>query len=79
VKEDISYEDLKDFSEQNLPRDVKTYNEFHALLVRLGKEHCRKSRPICTSCPLGGRCPKKGVTGGKPVKRAAGGRKTGQI
>jgi len=59
VKEDISYEDLKGFSEKNLSRDVKVYNEFHALLVRLGKEHCKKSKPICIGCPLEKRCPKK--------------------
>ena len=59
VKEDISYEALKEFSEKNLPRNVKVYNEFHALLVRLGKEHCKKSKPICIGCPLEKRCPKK--------------------
>jgi len=61
VKEAISYEDLKEFSEKNLPRDVKIYNEFHALLVRLGKEHCKKSKPICTGCPLTKECKRKGV------------------
>jgi endonuclease-3 related protein len=61
VKEDISYEGLKEFSEKNLPRDVKIYNEFHALLVRLGKEHCKKSKPVCTECPLTKECKRKGV------------------
>jgi endonuclease III related protein len=59
VKEDITYEGLKEFSEQNLPRDVKIYNEFHALLVRLGKEHCKKTNPMCSGCPLEKRCLKK--------------------
>lgn len=27
-------------------------NEFHALIVQVGKEHCRKSNPDCRSCPL---------------------------
>lgn len=61
VKEDISYEGLKEFSEQNLPRKVKIYNEFHALLVRLGKEHCKKTKPLCSGCPLEKRCRKKNV------------------
>lgn len=33
-----------------LPRDTKLFNEYHALIVRLGKEHCR-ARPRCRGCP----------------------------
>ena len=40
----------------NLPREVGMYNEYHALIVRLGKEHCRP-RPRCTGCPLNAICP----------------------
>ncbi|MFZ2456686.1 MAG: endonuclease III domain-containing protein [Candidatus Altiarchaeia archaeon] len=61
VKENVSYEGLKEFSEKNLPKDVKIYNEFHALLVRLGKEHCKKSNPICMGCPLEKGCLKKSI------------------
>ncbi len=35
----------------NLPADVRLFNEFHALLVRLGKETCRNI-PRCPACPL---------------------------
>lgn len=59
VKEDIGYDDLKSFSEKNVPRDAKVYNEFHALIVRLGKEHCRKTKPLCGECPLHKRCQRK--------------------
>jgi endonuclease-3 related protein len=52
TKEDIHYEKLKEFSENNLPRDTQVYNEFHALIVRLGKEHCKKTKPLCAGCPL---------------------------
>ncbi len=34
-----------------LPQDVQLYNEFHALIVRLGKQYC-KTRPQCEACPL---------------------------
>ena len=34
-----------------LPADAPLFNEYHALLVRLGKSHC-KARPICAGCPL---------------------------
>jgi endonuclease-3 related protein len=27
-------------------------NEFHALIVQVGKNHCHKSNPDCASCPL---------------------------
>ena len=30
-----------------------TYNEFHALLVEVGKRYCRRRQPDCAHCPLG--------------------------
>ncbi len=51
AESDWSYDQLKDFFEGNLPRDVRLFNEFHALLVEVGKRHCRKA-PICANCPL---------------------------
>jgi endonuclease-3 related protein len=35
----------------HLPHDPALFNEFHALLVRVGKEHCR-TQPRCVGCPL---------------------------
>lgn len=29
------------------------YNEFHGLIVQVGKHYCAKSKPKCESCPLG--------------------------
>ncbi len=31
---------------------VKIFNEFHALLVRVGKDYCKKKNPLCARCPL---------------------------
>ncbi|MFC1988709.1 endonuclease III domain-containing protein [Chloroflexota bacterium] len=39
----------------NLPVDVKLFNEYHALLVCLGKNVCRR-RPLCWQCCLRGTC-----------------------
>jgi len=39
----------------NLPSDVVLFNEYHALLVRLGKEVCHK-RPLCPQCCLNDLC-----------------------
>ncbi|MFZ5453197.1 MAG: endonuclease III domain-containing protein [Thermodesulfobacteriota bacterium] len=49
--ETCSYEELQGLFTANLPPEVPLYQEFHALLVRLGKEYCRP-KPRCPSCPL---------------------------
>jgi endonuclease-3 related protein len=35
----------------DLPRDPALYREYHALLARVAREHCR-ARPRCEGCPL---------------------------
>ena len=45
------YDDLKQLFEDALEADAALYNEYHALLVRVGKEHCRR-RARCDGCPL---------------------------
>ena len=52
IYEDITYEELKELFEKNLPSDVKIFNEYHALLVKVGKEFCKKRAPKCDECPL---------------------------
>ncbi len=48
---DADYEQLRESFESSLPPDAQLFNEYHALLVKLGKEFCRpKAR--CTHCPL---------------------------
>lgn len=54
VPPDISYEELRAFFMDVLPLDVPLYNEYHALIVRTGHVYCKKSRPLCDQCPLGG-------------------------
>ena len=49
--ENWGYDDIQLFFMNKLPRDVDLYNEYHALIVRLGKTYCR-TRPICDQCPL---------------------------
>jgi endonuclease-3 related protein len=48
-----SYDTIKNFFEQVLPESERIYNEFHALIVKLGKDYCRK-KPLCSICPLEG-------------------------
>jgi endonuclease-3 related protein len=51
IEPEADYEQLRDLFQSNLPQDVQLFNEYHALLVRVGKEFCRpKAR--CHGCPL---------------------------
>lgn len=53
VGEKAGYEEIRQIFENSLPRDPKLYNEFHALLVNVGKNWCRPQAPRCDECPLG--------------------------
>lgn len=55
VDEKASYNDVKEIFETELPRDTHLYNEYHALIVALGKNMC-KPKPLCVRCPLKDRC-----------------------
>ncbi len=48
-----SYDRFQELFHASLPGDVRLFNEYHALLVRLGKDFCRP-RPRCERCPLSG-------------------------
>jgi endonuclease-3 related protein len=52
VPENAGYHEVQQLFLQNLPADARLFNEYHALIVRLGKEHCRKRSPRCDRCPL---------------------------
>jgi endonuclease-3 related protein len=49
---DVSYDGIQQQLHGALPADARLFNEYHALLVRVGKEHCLKGRPRCDGCPL---------------------------
>jgi endonuclease-3 related protein len=51
IEPDVDYEQLRDLFESNLPEDAHFYNEYHALLVRTGKDFC-KPKAKCSGCPL---------------------------
>ncbi len=52
---ELDYESLKKFFENNLPENVGIYKEFHAIIVELGKNYC-KTKPVCKNCPLNKKC-----------------------
>jgi len=47
----IDYSQLQDLFQSNLPQDVELFNEYHALLVHVGKDFCKPTAK-CSGCPL---------------------------
>lgn len=50
------YDRWQKIFEDGLPPRADIYNEYHALLVRLGKDFCRKTLPLCGGCPVRRQC-----------------------
>jgi endonuclease-3 related protein len=59
---EADYHEIKDYFESTLPADAPLYNEYHALLVRVGKDFCRRTAPKCEACPLSNMLPEGGIT-----------------
>jgi len=49
---DAPYDTIRCLFEESIPEEAPLYNEYHALLVKVGKEYCRKHEPLCDSCPV---------------------------
>jgi endonuclease-3 related protein len=54
IDEEYGYYEIQELFMDNLDNNTDLFNEYHALLVRLGKEFCKKSKPRCDDCPLKG-------------------------
>jgi endonuclease III related protein len=54
VPEESDYHSLQEAFHEKLPAQPSLYNEYHALIVTLGKNFCRKNNPRCAQCPLQG-------------------------
>ncbi|MBW1681268.1 MAG: endonuclease III domain-containing protein [Deltaproteobacteria bacterium] len=52
AEEQSTYHELQSLFMDHLPPDPGLFNEFHALIVRVGKTYCRK-KADCGRCPLG--------------------------
>ena len=52
IDETSDYDQVQTYIHENLEPEAQTYNEFHALLVRVGKEYCQRKHPRCENCPL---------------------------
>ncbi len=56
INADMDYHAVQNYFVANLPTEVRLYNDYHAQIVQLGKEMCRKSSPRCAICPLKDMC-----------------------
>jgi endonuclease-3 related protein len=52
IQENAGYDDIKELFQKSLPPEIHIYNEYHALIVNIGKNYCKKTNPICDKCPL---------------------------
>ena len=60
LRGDEAYDEIQELFMGRLPLDVALYYDYHAQIVKLGKDVCRP-RPRCGECPLDGICPRRGV------------------
>lgn len=63
ARDDVTYDELQRLFMQALPLDATLFNEYHALLVALGKDYCTKNVPRCMACPLQSLCATGGAKG----------------
>ncbi|HLI34675.1 MAG TPA: endonuclease III domain-containing protein [Terriglobia bacterium] len=63
------YATAQELIHRQLPRDPQLFNEFHALLVEIGKHYCKKQAPDCGKCPLAEYLPQRDLphNGEKPL------------
>jgi endonuclease-3 related protein len=47
-----TYEEIRKRFETSLPAHPQLFNEFHALIVHVGKNFCRPNNPRCSECSL---------------------------
>lgn len=52
ITKDAEYREIQRLFMNNLPKDAGLFNEFHALIVELGKSICKSKKPLCSKCPI---------------------------
>jgi len=52
IYDDPDYHELQHLFTRSLPAQVKLFNEYHALLVKCGKDFCKKAKGQCEECPI---------------------------
>lgn len=52
INRDADYHKIQEIFMKSLSHDAKIFNEYHALIVNVGKNYCKSRKPLCRSCPL---------------------------
>lgn len=52
LEEECSYADIQERFMDSLPAETSLFNEYHALIVKVAKDYCKKNKPCCQLCPL---------------------------
>ena len=52
IQADATYNQIQEFFTRYLSGEQNLFNEYHALIVELGKNYCKKLKPRCAECPL---------------------------
>jgi len=53
ISKTAGYDEIQELFMKNLKNDVHIFNEYHALLVYIGKYFCKRV-PLCEKCPMQG-------------------------
>lgn len=48
---EMEYEEMQELVTSGITKNVELYNDFHAQFVKLGKDYCKKNKPLCKNCP----------------------------
>jgi endonuclease-3 related protein len=67
IEPQADYHHIQTFVTDRLPADPQLFNEFHALIVRVGKDFCHRAQPKCMECPLAPLLPADGPCRDRPV------------
>ncbi len=51
ISEEADYHEIQQYFSDHLSEEVPLFNEFHALIVHVGKNWCRPKMPDCEHCP----------------------------
>jgi endonuclease-3 related protein len=60
IEPEADYYAMKEYFESSLPREEQLFNEYHALIVQVGKQHCSRTAK-CAGCPLEALLPEGGI------------------
>ena len=52
MEDNRSYEEFQGLFHASLKKNIRLFNEYHALFVKVGKTYCKRRAPLCDECPL---------------------------